>query len=88
MKILFIGDIVGAPGRRAVATLVPQLREEHGLHFIIANGENSAGGSGITPRTAVEIFASGVDVITSGDHLFDQKEVVELLDRSRVLFAR
>ena len=81
MKILFIGDIVGAPGRRAVATLVPKLREEHGLHFIIANGENSAGGSGITPRTAVEIFASGVDVITSGDHLFDQKEVVELLDK-------
>ena len=81
MKILFIGDIVGSPGRQAVAALVPKLREEHGLHFVIANGENSAGGSGITPKTAVEIFASGVDVITSGDHLFDQKDVIELLDK-------
>jgi hypothetical protein len=81
VKILFVGDIVGAPGRQAVATLVPKLREERGLHFVIANGENSAGGSGITPKTALEIFLSGVDVITSGDHLFDQKEVVELLDK-------
>lgn len=81
MKILFIGDVVGSPGRQAVAALVPKLREERGLHFVIANGENAAGGSGITPKTAVEIFASGVDVITSGDHLFDQKEVIELLDK-------
>jgi metallophosphoesterase (TIGR00282 family) len=79
VKILFIGDIVGEPGRRAVKTLLPKLRAEHQLDFIIANGENSAGGSGITPRTAAEIFAAGVDVITSGDHLWDQKEVMELL---------
>ena len=79
MRILFIGDIVGAPGRQAVAGLLPRLREQHGIDFIIANGENSAGGSGITPQTAAEIFAAGVDVITSGDHLWDQKEVVELL---------
>jgi metallophosphoesterase (TIGR00282 family) len=79
VKILFIGDIVGEPGRRAVKTLVPKLRGQHALDFVIANGENSAGGSGITPRTAGEIFSAGVDVITSGDHLWDQKEVMELL---------
>jgi 2',3'-cyclic-nucleotide 2'-phosphodiesterase len=79
VKILFIGDIVGQPGRLAVKTLLPQLRERHGLDFVIANGENSAGGNGITPRTAAEIFSAGVDVITSGDHLWDQKEVMELL---------
>ncbi|MGA3163994.1 MAG: TIGR00282 family metallophosphoesterase [Verrucomicrobiota bacterium] len=79
MKLLFIGDIVGQPGRRAVAELLPKLREQHSLDFVIANGENSAGGSGITPKTAEEIFSAGVDVITSGDHLWDQKEVMELL---------
>ena len=79
MKLLFIGDIVGQPGRNAVKTLLPKLREQHALDFVIANGENSAGGSGITPKTAGEIFSAGVDVITSGDHLWDQKEVMELL---------
>ena len=79
MKLLFIGDIVGQPGRRAVAELLPKLRERHSLDFVIANGENSAGGSGITPKTAGEIFSAGVDVITSGDHVWDQKEVMELL---------
>ena len=79
MKLLFIGDIVGQPGRNAVKTLLPKLREQHALDFVIANGENSAGGSGITPKTAGEIFNAGVDVITSGDHLWDQKEVMELL---------
>ncbi|MGA2787081.1 MAG: TIGR00282 family metallophosphoesterase [Verrucomicrobiota bacterium] len=79
MKLLFIGDIVGQPGRRAVAELLPKLRQQHALDFVIANGENSAGGSGITPKTAAEIFAAGVDVITTGDHLWDQKEVMELL---------
>jgi metallophosphoesterase (TIGR00282 family) len=79
VKLLFIGDIVGQPGRRAVTELLPKLRQEHHLDFVIANGENSAGGSGITPKTAGEIFSAGVDVITSGDHLWDQKEVMELL---------
>jgi metallophosphoesterase (TIGR00282 family) len=86
VKLLFIGDIVGQPGRRAVAELLPKLREQHALDFVIANGENSAGGSGITPKTAGEIFAAGVDVITSGDHVWDQKEVMELLaDEKRFL---
>ncbi|EEF60226.1 TIGR00282 family metallophosphoesterase [Pedosphaera parvula] len=79
MKILFIGDIVGEPGRRAVKELLPRLRRQHELDVIIANGENSAGGSGITPKTAEEIFAAGVHIITSGDHLWDQKEVIGLL---------
>jgi len=79
VKLLFIGDIVGQPGRRAVKELLPGLREAYALDFVIANGENSAGGSGITPKTAGEIFSAGVDVITSGDHLWDQKEVMELL---------
>jgi metallophosphoesterase (TIGR00282 family) len=79
VKLLFIGDIVGQPGRNAVKKILPKLREQHALDFVIANGENSAGGSGITPKTAWEIFDAGVDVITSGDHLWDQKEVMELL---------
>jgi 2',3'-cyclic-nucleotide 2'-phosphodiesterase len=87
VKLLFVGDIVGQPGRRAVKELVPKLREQHGLDFVIANGENAAGGSGITPKTAEEIFTAGVDAMTSGDHLWDQKEVVELL-RSEKRFVR
>jgi len=80
VKLLFIGDIVGEPGRRAIRTLVPLLRQQHGIDAVIANGENSAGGSGITPNTAEEIFSGGVDVITSGDHLWDQREVTVLLE--------
>jgi metallophosphoesterase (TIGR00282 family) len=79
VKLLFIGDIVGAPGRLAVARLLPELRRRHALDFVIANGENAAGGNGITPRLAEELFAAGVDALTTGDHLWDQKEVVELL---------
>ena len=83
VKLLFIADIVGQPGRRAVKELVPQLRQQHGLSLVVANGENSAGGSGITVKTAEEIFAAGVDIITSGDHLWDQKEVMGLLESER-----
>lgn len=86
MKILFIGDIVGEPGRRAVKEIIPRLRRQHEPDLIIANGENSAGGSGITPSTAQEIFAAGVNIITCGDHLWDQKEVIGLLqNESRFL---
>jgi metallophosphoesterase (TIGR00282 family) len=81
--LLFIADIVGQPGRRAVKAIVPQLRKRRGLQIVIANGENSAGGSGITVKTAGEIFGAGVDIITSGDHLWDQKEVTELLENER-----
>ena len=86
MRVLFIGDIVGEPGRKAVKTLVPVLRERHALDVVVANGENSAGGSGLTTKTAEEILAAGVDVITTGDHVWDQKEVATLLpNEPRVL---
>jgi metallophosphoesterase (TIGR00282 family) len=83
VKLLFIADIVGQPGRRAVKELVPRLRQEHRVSVVVANGENSAGGSGITPNTAKEIFEAGVDIITCGDHLWDQKEVMGLLEGER-----
>jgi metallophosphoesterase (TIGR00282 family) len=74
VKILFIGDVVGEPGRRAIQTLVPSMRRDLGLDWVVANGENIAGGSGITIKTGSALFDSGVDVITSGDHVWDQKE--------------
>jgi metallophosphoesterase (TIGR00282 family) len=86
VKILFIGDIVGEPGRRAVSEILPRLRRTREPDVVIANGENSAGGSGITPKIAEELFSFGVDIITSGDHLWDQKEVIGLLqNESRFL---
>lgn len=86
MRILFIGDIVGEPGRRAVRELVPALEAKHGLEFVIANAENVAGGSGVTPSLADELFESGVDVITSGDHIWNKKEIYDrLASDSRVL---
>ncbi|HOX59581.1 MAG TPA: TIGR00282 family metallophosphoesterase [Candidatus Paceibacterota bacterium] len=83
MKLLFIADIVGQPGRRAVRELLPQLRQQHQLSVVVGNGENSAGGSGITMKTAEELFSAGVDIITCGDHLWDQKEVMGLLESER-----
>jgi metallophosphoesterase (TIGR00282 family) len=80
VKILFVGDVVGAPGRKAVRTLVPGLRAKHGIDLVVANGENAAGGSGITLDTAGEIFSAGVDIITSGDHVWDQREVMNLIN--------
>jgi calcineurin-like phosphoesterase len=87
VKLLFIGDIVGRPGRRAVEHLVPLLRDRHQIDVVIANGENSAGGAGISLKPAAEIFNAGVDIITCGDHLWDQKEVEELL-RNEPRFIR
>jgi len=81
VTLLFIADIVGQPGRRAIKELVPKLRQKYRLDLVVANGENSAGGSGITPQTAEEIFSGGVDIITCGDHLWDQKDVIQLLER-------
>jgi len=81
MRLLFIADIVGQPGRRAIRELLPALRRTLGVHMVVANGENSAGGSGITAKTAEDIFLGGVDVITTGDHVWDQKETGDFLDR-------
>lgn len=80
MNILVIGDVVGKVGRRAVASLLPGLRREHSLDFVIANGENAAGGKGLTPGTAEELFDAGVEVITSGNHIWHHREVYPLLD--------
>lgn len=79
LKILFIGDIVGSPGRSALKALLPKLKARVDIDFVIANAENSAGGSGITPRTARDLFQSGCDVLTSGDHIWRRPEVIELL---------
>ena len=86
MKVLFIGDIVGKPGREAVSVLVAQLRKESSLDFVIANAENAAAGSGITRGVAKELFDAGVDVITSGDHIWKKRDIFELLiDERRIL---
>jgi metallophosphoesterase (TIGR00282 family) len=80
MRILAIGDVVGKPGRRAVAALVPALRDELRIDTVIANGENAAAGRGLTPKTADELFRGGVDIITSGNHIWDQREIIPQLD--------
>jgi len=80
MNLLFIGDIFGSPGRSFLKELLPRLREEYEVDLAIANGENAAGGVGLTGAVAEEIFAAGVDVITSGNHIWNQKEIYPLLD--------
>lgn len=85
MNILFIGDVVGEPGRRAVKELLPKLKTKYNLEFVVANGENAAGGSGITPGLADEILGYGVDVITSGDHIWKKKEILDYIDTSKRL---
>jgi metallophosphoesterase (TIGR00282 family) len=79
VKLLFIGDIVGEPGRTAIETILPRLRDQHALDFVIANGENSAGGNGITREIGDSLIAQGADVITSGNHIWDKREVYEYI---------
>jgi len=79
--ILFVGDVVGATGRRLLLALLPQLREAHAPDFVVVNGENAAGGVGITPKIADELFAHGVDVITLGNHAYRQRAIYDYLDR-------
>jgi metallophosphoesterase (TIGR00282 family) len=81
MKILFIGDIVGSPGREAVKMLLPVLNKEYSLDFVIANAENAAGGSGITSKVAQGLFDSGVSVLTSGDHIWKKSDIFEIIER-------
>lgn len=80
MLILAIGDIIGKPGRRAVSKLLPGIRQESGVDLVIANGENVAGGLGLTSATARELFDAGVDVLTSGNHIWAEKEIIPYLD--------
>ncbi len=81
MRVLFIGDVVGGPGRRTLFKLLPELVDRHGAELVLANVENAAGGFGITPPIAEEFFAHGVQVLTSGNHIWDKKEVLPYLDR-------
>jgi metallophosphoesterase (TIGR00282 family) len=81
MKLLFVGDIVGKPGRAAVRHFVPLLREKHGLDVCIGNSENAAGGAGITPEAADELLACGLDLMTSGNHTWSKREINGYLDR-------
>jgi metallophosphoesterase (TIGR00282 family) len=85
MKILFIGDIVGKAGRRAIEGVLEEVVAEHEVDFIIANGENAAGGMGLTPPIAIEILNEGVDVITSGNHIWAKKEIIPFLDDEKRL---
>jgi len=78
--VLMVGDVIGKPGRRAVNKLLPDLRQQYGLDLVIANAENVAGGLGLTPTTAEELFNAGVDVLTSGNHIWAQKEIMPYLD--------
>jgi len=80
LRVLMIGDVIGRPGRRAVEALLPGLRDEYGIDLVVANGENAAAGFGLTFDTAQELFDCGVDVITSGNHIWDQKEIIPHLD--------
>src|SRR5215469_7015241 len=80
LTVLFLGDIVGQPGRTAVVARLPELKSKHALDFVIVNGENAAGGRGITGKITIDLLRAGVSVITSGDHIWDQKEIFSFID--------
>ncbi|PIQ81916.1 MAG: TIGR00282 family metallophosphoesterase [Candidatus Omnitrophica bacterium CG11_big_fil_rev_8_21_14_0_20_64_10] len=79
MKILMVGDVVGAPGRDAVKAIVPILKARLGLDFVVVNAENIAGGAGVTPKTANELLSAGADMLTSGQHIWRQKEILSYI---------
>ncbi len=85
MRILFVGDVVGSPGRRILKSALPRLVTEHRPDLVIVNGENSAAGNGLTPETADEIFRCGCDVVTSGNHVWDRREILPYLERNERL---
>ncbi len=80
MILLVIGDIVGKPGRQIIHELMPGLRKQYGFDLVIANAENASGGFGVTPNTADELFSEGINVLTSGNHIWAQKEIIPFLD--------
>ena len=82
MRIFFIGDIVGAPGRRAVEELLPRVVDRYFIDLVVANGENAAGGIGITPQVAEQLLNQGVDLLTSGNHIWKHKEILPYLDET------
>ena len=80
LTILFLGDVVGESGRSAVIARLPELKREHALDFIIVNGENAAAGRGITPKITIDLLRAGVSVITTGDHIWDRKEILPFIE--------
>jgi metallophosphoesterase (TIGR00282 family) len=80
LRILFLGDVVGEPGRSAVIARLPELKQTLAFDFVVINGENAAGGRGITPKITIDLLRAGVSVITTGDHIWDQKEVIPFID--------
>jgi len=80
MKVIIIGDVVGKPGRKILTEALKKLRERHEAEFVVANGENAAEGAGLVPKVGDEILAAGVDVMTSGNHIFDKKEVIGYIE--------
>ncbi|MEA3305645.1 MAG: TIGR00282 family metallophosphoesterase [Candidatus Omnitrophota bacterium] len=83
MKILFVGDVVGSPGRKAVCKLIPEIKKREKIDFVVVNAENAAGGSGLTPRLAEELLSCKADVLTSGDHIWKKKEIIPILDEEK-----
>lgn len=83
MRILMLGDIVGKPGRRAVQAKLSMVKEQWKIDFIIANGENAAGGNGITREIADELYEAGIDVLTMGNHVWDKKEIFTFIDQEQ-----
>src|SRR5207245_10820547 len=80
LTVLFLGDIVGEPGRNAVIARLPELKEQHDVDFIVVNGENAAGGRGITGKIRIDILRAGVSVVTTGDHVWDQRDILSFID--------
>jgi 2',3'-cyclic-nucleotide 2'-phosphodiesterase len=80
LRLLFLGDIIGEPGRRAVIEMLPTLKSAWELDFVVVNGENVAAGRGITPKLAIDLLRCGAAVITTGDHVWDQKDIVSFID--------
>src|ERR1043166_1619015 len=80
LNVLFLGDVVGEPGRNAVIARLPELKQKYSLDFIVVNGENAAGGRGITGKITIDLLRAGASVITSGDHIWDQKDIIAFLE--------
>ncbi|MBV9490996.1 MAG: TIGR00282 family metallophosphoesterase [Verrucomicrobia bacterium] len=80
LRLLFLGDIIGEPGRKAVIDMLPQFKAKWELDFVVVNGENAAAGRGITPKIAIDLLRAGATVITTGDHVWDQKEIISFID--------
>src|SRR6201981_2268553 len=80
LTVLFLGDIVGEPGRTAVIARMPELKKKYALDFVIANGENAAGGRGITGKITIDLLRAGVSVVTTGDHVWDQKDILSFIE--------